>query len=167
MNQSRQDKERICETVGNMIAQYPDPTGQILNILNDIQSLYRYLPEEALETVAEGTNVPLGRLYSLGTFFAGLSLEPVGKYLLEVCDGTACHAVGAPRLIDMLEEKLGIKEGQATPDGLITLRKVHCIGACSLAPVVIAGKKIYGRVRLNQVALIIRTLEQDGERADE
>lgn len=155
--------KNLPEETEAIIERYPDPTGRILNILNDIQTLYRYLPEEALAIVTEKTGIPLTRLHSFGDFFSRLSLDPVGRYIMEVCDGTACHAAGAPKLINALEEKLGLKEGETTEDGLVTLRKVHCIGACSLAPVIIVDDQTYGRVRLNQVGQIINTLERDGE----
>lgn len=163
MSKVNQQEMQMLETVEEIVARYPDRTGQLISILNDIQEQYRYLPEEALKIVNEKTGIPLERMLEMGKFFKSLSIDPIGKFILEVCDGTACHAAGAPRLIQAMEEKLGIKEGETTLDGMITLRKVHCVGACGLAPVILAEEKAFGRVKLTETAKIINIVQQEAQ----
>lgn len=153
------DQREIHQVVDNALHQYPDPTGQVLNVLNEIQTHFRYLPEAALSYLSSRTGIPYSKLYSIGSFFEDLSFDPVGQYLIKVCDGTACHTRGAPELVQALEEKLGIKAGQTTPDGLFTLRTVHCVGACGLAPIIIVDGKTLGRVKLKEAAQALRLVE--------
>lgn len=148
----------ISRRVDVMIENYNDKTGRLLNVLNDIQEEYRFLPKEALERVSNRLNVPIDQLERMGDFFGNLSLEPMGKYLIDVCDGTACHTQGAARLVQKFETALGIKVGTTTSDGAITLRTVGCVGACGMAPVVVAADDAYGRVRITQVDDIARTV---------
>lgn len=142
----------VRDRVDAIIDRYDDNTGRLLNTLNDVQDEYRYLPSEALDLISERMEVPVAQLERMGEFFGNLSLDPVGTYLIDVCDGTACHTQGAPRLVQEFEKKLGIKAGETTDDGMITLRTVGCVGACGMAPVVVAYDDAYGRVRITQVA---------------
>ena len=146
----------ILKAVETALDRYQDPTGQVLNILNEIQDRFNYLPETAIHELSERTGIPYSRLYSIGSFFDDFSLDPVGKYLVKVCDGTTCHIRGATELVQALEEKLGIQVGQTTSDGLFTLRTVHCVGACGLAPIIIVNGKISGRVRLNEAVQTLK-----------
>ena len=154
------DHSTIREVVEKVVAQHQDPTGQALNILNDIQSYFHYLPEEVLEEVALLTEIPYSRLYSIGTFFKDFSLEPVGQYIIKVCNGTTCHTRGAPQIIQALESELKIKVGQTTSDGLFTLHTVDCVGACSLAPVVMVNTKTFGRLRLADATHVLNICEE-------
>jgi NADH:ubiquinone oxidoreductase subunit E len=156
---SQVDHQEIHLVVDSALLRFSDPTGQVLNVLNTIQTHFRYLPEEALSYLSERTGIPYSKLYGIGSFFEDLSFDPVGKYLIKVCDGTACHTRGAPELVQALEDKLGIKVGETTPDGLFTLRTVHCVGACGLAPIIIVDEKTLGRVALKEAAQFVKTLE--------
>lgn len=111
--------------------------GGLISILEEIQAKYSYLPEEALRVVAQKTNHSLVDVYGVATFFRSFSLKPRGKHLLTVCLGTACHVRGAPGIHEELERQLGIKAGETTPDGEVTLETVNCLGACALGPVVV------------------------------
>ncbi len=141
----------VAHAVDAIIERYPSKTGQLLNVLNDVQEENRYLPEEAVERIAERMGVPVEQIVRMGDFFNSLSNDPVGRCIVEVCDGTACHTQGSARLVAEFEKKLGIKAGQTTEDGLITLRTVGCVGACGIAPVVVVEGEAYGRVRVMQV----------------
>ena len=149
--------------IDEIILRHPHKTGQAINILNDVQAEFRYLPLTALERVSEKTGTPFEILKEMGIFYKSLSLDPVGQYLLEVCDGTACHTCGAQSLIQAFEKKLGISVGQTTADGLVTLRAVHCIGACGIAPVVVSDETVYGHVKLSQIQKIAEELIDGGE----
>lgn len=118
----------------------------LIEILREAQGIFGYLPQEVQEFVAEELNVPVGRIYGVVTFYNFFTMEPRGKHVVNVCTGTACYVKGAPRLIQMLEELLGIKMGETSKDGLFTLTSVHCVGACSLAPVFVIGEDTFGRI---------------------
>lgn len=96
----------------------------------------------------------------MGEFFGYLSLDPVGRVVVDVCDGTACHIQGAPRLVDELAEAFGIGVGETTPDGRITLRKVDCVGACGMAPVVLVEGETFGHVRVSRVEEIVQRADE-------
>ena len=160
------DREEARRLVDGVVARYPDRTGQLLNVLNDVQETYRHLPGEALDRIAEVMGVPVARLVRMGDFFNNLSLDPVGRVIVDVCDGTACHTLGATRLVAEFEKKLGIKVGETTEDGLITLRTVGCVGACGIAPVVVAEGDAYGRVRVMQVGDIAAAAYERAEKEE-
>lgn len=146
----------IAARVTQIAERYPDPTGRVIGMLNDVQDEYRYVPDEALRAIAEECDVPYDQLVSATEFFGTLSTEPVGEHIIEVCDGTACHTLGATRLADAIADALGIEVGQTTPDGRFTLKLVHCVGACSVAPVVVKDGTAYGRVKVSDAASIVR-----------
>ena len=152
--------ERTCASeaaqfVDDALERHVDRTGRLLNVLNDVQGAYRYLPEEAIDRIAERMDVPVDQIVRMGEFFGNLSLDPVGCCIIDVCDGTACHTQGASQLVAEFEKKLGITAGQTTNDGAITLRTVGCVGACGIAPVVVVEGDAYGHVRVTQVSDVI------------
>ncbi len=140
-------KERLdLAKVDQIIERYEGTKGTLIAVLQDLQDEYYYLPEEALRRVAERMEVPLSRIYSLARFYKAFSLKPRGKYLISVCLGTACHVRGGQRNLEKLQRDLGIRVGETTPDHRFTLERVYCLGACALAPLVVIGKKYYGRM---------------------
>lgn len=158
--------ERLVDSIA---ARYPDKTGRLLNTLNDVQESCRFIPGEAIDRIAETMGVPAEQIVRMADFFSYLTLEPVGRCVIDVCDGTACHTKGAARLVSEFEKKLGVEVGQTTEDGLFTLRTVGCVGACGLAPVVVVDGDAFGRVRVTQVgdlAALAAKRVQDGEGAE-
>lgn len=141
----------LAAEVDALWERYPDPTGRVLNILNDIQDAHRFLPEPALERLSTLADVPLAHLRQMGEFFSYLSLDPVGRVLVTVCDGTACHTKNARGLLESLEKIFGIAAGQTTSDGRVTLRAVGCVGACGIAPVVAVEDDVFGSMTLSRV----------------
>jgi NADH:ubiquinone oxidoreductase subunit E len=127
----------------------------LIEVLREAQEIFGYLPVEVQTFISEEMNIPVNQIYGVVTFYNFFSMEPRGKYIVNVCTGTACYVKGAPRLIQMLEEELKIKMGETTPDGLFTLSSVRCVGACSLAPVFVIGEETFGRIdnrkKLNQI----------------
>ncbi len=120
-----------------------DPT---IEILHKAQEIFGYLPIEVQEFIAEELNIPSSLIYGVVTFYNFFSMKPRGKYVINVCTGTACYVKGASRLVQMLEEELNIKLGETTRDKKFTLTSVRCVGACSLAPVLVIGDETYGRI---------------------
>ncbi len=111
----------------------------IIPILQYIQDSYGYLPSEALELVSKRLHVPISRIYGVATFYSQFSFVPRGKYTIKVCIGTACHVRGADKINAKLEELLGVKNGETTPDYKFTLKSVGCVGTCALGPIVVVG----------------------------
>jgi NADH:ubiquinone oxidoreductase subunit E len=115
----------------------------IMEVLQDIQTTYHYLPEEALCRVSETMGVPLIEVFRLANFYKAFSLKPRGRHLITVCMGTACHVRNSPRFLDEVRRRLKVEPGGTTQDGEFTLETVNCLGACALAPVVIMDGKYY------------------------
>ena len=117
---------------------------ELIEVLQDIQEIYKYLPEEALRRVSQALEVPLIEVYRVANFYKAFTLQPRGKHLLTVCMGTACHVKGASRILESLERNLVIKAGETTKDKKFTLEAVRCLGCCGLAPVVTVNDDVYG-----------------------
>lgn len=118
----------------------------LIEILRTAQEIFGYLPIEVQEFIANEMDIPASKIYGVVTFYNFFSMKPRGKYTLNVCTGTACFVKGAPRLIQMVSELLGIGMGETTPDRLFTMSAVRCVGACSLAPVFVIGEDTFGRI---------------------
>lgn len=118
----------------------------LIEVLREAQEIFGYLPQEVQEFVAEEMNIPVGKVFGVVTFYNFFSMEPRGKHIINVCTGTACYVKGAPRLIQMIEDLLGVKMGETTADGQFTITSVRCVGACSLAPVFVIGEDTFGRI---------------------
>jgi NADH-quinone oxidoreductase subunit E len=118
----------------------------LIEILREAQEIFGYLPPEVQQFISQQTGIPLNHIYGVVTFYNFFSMEPRGKYLINVCLGTACYVKGAERLIQMLTDELNVEMGKTTADRQFTLSAVRCVGACSLAPVFVIGEDTYGRV---------------------
>ena len=128
----------------------------VIEMMQDVQDEFRYIPKEALERIADRTDKPRGILFHIATFYRAFSLEPRGEKEIQVCMGTACYVKGAPDVLSALERELGISSGETTPDAKFTLTEVRCVGACGLAPVVTIGDEVLGGVKSNEVPDIIK-----------
>ena len=112
-----------------------DVPGSLIAILQETQETYGYLPMDAMEHIAQRTGTPISTIVGVATFYAQFRLEPVGKYLIMLCQGTACHVNGSELISSAITDELGIEDGQTTKDGLFSLKHVACLGCCSLSPV--------------------------------
>jgi len=128
----------------------------IIEMLQDVQDTYRYLPEEVLKEISGTIPIPLSRIYHLSTFFKMFSLVPRGKYVINVCTGTACHVKGADRILDTFSRELKIDPGQTTSDHKFTLESVRCLGCCGLAPVVTINEELFGNLGSAKVTGILK-----------
>ncbi len=128
----------------------------VIEMMQDVQDEFRYIPKEALERIADKTDKPRGILFHIATFYRAFSLEPRGEKEIQVCMGTACYVKGAPDVLSALERELGISSRETTPDAKFTLTEVRCVGACGLAPVVTIGDEVLGGVKSNEVPDIIK-----------
>ncbi len=131
------------------------PSGLIM-ILQDIQARIGFIPPEAVARVSEVLKVPQAQIYSVSTFYKSFSLTPRGKHKVDICEGTACHIRGASVLMNQVSDELGIKAGETSADGELTLNSVHCVGACAMAPVVVIDGKYHGNVTAAQLSKEIK-----------
>ncbi len=133
----------------------------LVEALHATQEAYGYLPRLALEGIADEMHLPFSRVYGVASFYTQFRLRPVGKYVIDVCMGTACHVAGAPLVVEAFSQELEVPIGGTTPDGLFTLQTVNCVGACALAPVVrIGNDETFGRVGPNEARRLVRRLRK-------
>ena len=138
----------------------------LIPILHEIQKEYRYLPEDALRSVAEIMDIPLVDVYGVATFFTSFSLEPKGKHQVTMCMGTACHVRRSGSILEEAKRFLGIEPGETTEDMLFTLETVNCLGACALGPIVVIDGKYHGQVTPARVKELLQDVA-DAERVPE
>lgn len=141
--------------VDEIIQRWGSDPSFLIPMMQDLQDLYRYLPRPALNRLQERLNIPLTRIAEVATFYKAFSLKPRGKFIIQVCLGTACHLRGGPRIVDSFKRELGIEVNQTTDDLKFTLQTVNCLGACALAPVVKVNEEVHGQVSAEKVKKII------------
>ena len=154
-NDSAQDFRLLAPT----LEKYAKVPGSLITILQQAQDIYGYLSQEAILYISERTGIRPAQIYGVATFYAQFRLKPVGKYLIMMCKGTACHVNGADRVEEAVVEHLGIQDGETTEDGIFTLNNVACLGCCSLAPVMMIksteGEETYGNLTKDSVVKIL------------
>lgn len=153
--------EKVC---GILDGHGRDPA-KLVPILQAVQAEYRYLPQEVLAYVATALGLPPARVFGVATFYAHFALKPKGKYVVHVCDGTACHVKDSEGLLAAIRKRLGLPPGQdTTPDLLFTVETVSCLGACGLAPVMVINETVHGQVTPGRcVAEIDKIMESEGQ----
>ncbi len=147
--------ESYFSRLESFIDSLEDKKGSLITVLHKAQDIFGYLPEEVQSFVAKKLGIPRSKVYGVVTFYSFFTMTPKGKYPISVCLGTACYVRGAAKLLDEFKRKLEIDIGQTTKDGLFSLDGLRCVGACSLAPVVIIKDKVYGKVTVDMVEKII------------
>jgi|SRR5690554_1614598 len=139
-----------------VLAEYRGKRGALIPVLQRAQDLYGFLPKDVLRHVADGLKIPLSQVYGVATFYAQFHLQPRGRNIIRVCQGTACHVRGGQGILDKVQEELKIKPGETTEDLRFTLEPVACVGACGLAPVLMINDDTHGRVTLDQVPELLK-----------
>jgi NADH-quinone oxidoreductase subunit E/NADP-reducing hydrogenase subunit HndA len=145
-----------------VIAKHLDQPGGLMPVMQEAQGIYGYLPLEVQQMVADGLGVSLSEVYGVATFYSQFSLTPKGKHQISVCLGTACYVKGSDKILEAVENQLGIKSGECTPDGLFSIDSCRCIGACGLAPVMTIGEDVYGKLVPDQVKKILDSYRNEG-----
>lgn len=148
-----------------LISKYKDKKGNLIPLLQGTQNLYGYLPKAAFEKIAQETGLSLSDMYGVATFYAQFRLKPVGKHIIKVCHGTACHVQNANSITDAIQESLKIKDGETTEDGMFTLESVACLGCCSLAPVMMIGDNTYGKLTGSEAVRIVKQIRMEEVKA--
>jgi NADH-quinone oxidoreductase subunit E len=144
--------------IDELIAKYKGKKGTMIPLLQGAQSIYGYIPSEVFEKIARDTGLSLSEMYGVATFYAQFRLHPVGKYIIKVCHGTACHVQNATRISEALEESLKVPDGGTTEDRLFTLESVACLGCCSLAPVMMIQDETYGKLTGAEAVRIVKNI---------
>jgi NADH-quinone oxidoreductase subunit E len=141
-----------------LISKYKDKKGNLIPLLQGTQDIFGYIPHNAFEKIASETGLELSDMYGVATFYAQFRLNPVGKHIVKVCHGTACHVQSAKSVTDALMEALKVEDGGTTEDGMFTLESVACLGCCSLAPVMMIGDETYGKLTGSEAVKIIKNI---------
>ena len=145
---TRSKIEEICKS-------YNYEQGELINVLHKTQEFLGYLPAEAQEVIAKEMNIPTAKVYGVVSFYSFFTMVPKGRFPISICMGTACYVRGAEKILDEFKKQLGLSVGETAPDGLFSLASLRCVGACGLAPVVLVGEKVYGRLETDDVKGII------------
>lgn len=171
------DKNRLQDTItddsvdlsksADVLGTYRDQAGSLVTVLQKAQDIYGYLPLTVLRHIAREMNLKPARVYGVATFYTQFRLTPVGKYVILLCQGTACHVNGSERIEAALCRELKIKPGETTPDGLFTLTNVACLGCCSLAPVMMINGQAYGPLTPDKALSIIKDLYAGEKQVDQ
>ena len=149
--------------IEEILARYRYSSGSIIAILQDIQAKYRYIPREVFPYLSDKLRVSTAKIYSVATFYENFSLQPKGKYVIRVCDGTACHVRKSIPMLERLRKELGLSETKVTTDDfLFTVETVSCLGACGLAPVLTVNDKVYASMTPDKASELLTKLREEG-----
>ena len=149
----------IIEQVQTICDKHGNNPGELINILHEAQHLMGYLPEEMQRAIARKLGISVSKVYGVVSFYTFFTMTPKGRHPISVCMGTACYVRGAEKLLEEFKRQLGIEVGETTPDGKFSLDCLRCVGACGLAPVVMIGEKVYGRLQPIDVKKILDDFE--------
>ncbi|RUA31613.1 MAG: NADH-quinone oxidoreductase subunit NuoE [Bacteroidetes bacterium] len=142
-----------------LIKKYKDQKGNLIPLLQGVQDLYGYVPHDAFLKLHDEVGLKLADMYGVATFYAQFRLNPVGKHIIKVCHGTACHVQNATKITEALMDSLKVNDGETTEDNLFTLESVACLGCCSLAPVMMIGDETYGKLDGKKSVKIIKEIK--------
>lgn len=154
--------EKFCLRAFNLdLWRYDGEPGSLIPLLQAAQRDYSYIPEAAIHYLSNIVRIPSAQIYGVITFHTQFRLKPLGKYLLRICNGTACHVNGSKLMGQVIEDELGIQVGQTTEDGLFTLQSVACLGCCSLSPVMMINEDTHGRLEPNKIRKILKSYQAE------
>ncbi|QTA38121.1 NAD(P)H-dependent oxidoreductase subunit E [Thermosipho ferrireducens] len=154
----------LYKQLDEYIESVKDKKGMLINVLHRAQELFGWLPQEVQDHIAKKLNIPVSTVYGVVTFYNFFSTKPKGKHQIKVCLGTACYVKGADRVMERFLNELGVEESEVTQNGLFSVHGVRCLGACSMAPVVLIGEKdFYGKVTPDMVPEILKKYNKEGE----
>jgi len=155
MSEINNETKNQKEFINNLFSSKTLNKTKIIYILQQVQGKFGYLSRETMSYIAKKLNIPEIDVFGVATFYAQFRFNKPGKYIITVCEGTACHVRGGKRIIQKIESDLGITHGETTEDGLFSLERVACMGCCALAPVMVVDKKVYGSAAPGKVSEIL------------
>jgi NADH-quinone oxidoreductase subunit E len=135
--------------------------GSVIPVLQEIQDAYGYVPPVAIQRIAENMGIPASEIFGIVTFYSQFRLEPIGKNLIKVCHGTACHLSGAERIAHTLAQATGAQEGETSQDGMFTVEQVACLGCCSLAPCIMLNGEVHGRLTPEDINKTVSQVKEE------
>lgn len=144
----------------DVLEKYRDIPGSLISVLQKVQELYGFLPQDVLTHVAGELKIPPAKVFGVATFYTQFRFKPVGKYLILLCQGTACHVNSSQKIEQAINEELEIEDGETTKDGLFTLKNVACLGCCSLSPVMMINEDTYGNLTPDKTRKILKSLRE-------
>jgi NADH-quinone oxidoreductase subunit E len=156
------EEKKFTIEIKNLVDKWKDKDGNLIMILHEIQNHHGYVPRELALELSGMLDVPLARIYEVITFYNYFKLSPPGKHKIAVCMGTACYLKGAPDILKEIKTILSVEEGKTTQDGNFFLDVVRCLGCCGLAPVMMIDKKVYGKVKKQEVMEILSKYMKEG-----
>lgn len=151
------------EVIDHILESYEDFQVNLISILQKIQETLNYIPKEAIEYLAQETKINASKVFGVVTFYSQFRMEPIGKNLIMLCQGTACHVNGSKKIEESIKEFLNIDVGETTEDDLFTFTNVACLGCCSLAPVMMINDKTYGHLTPEKTEEILKTIKEKGK----
>lgn len=149
------------DQVKEILKTYDAESSNLITLLQQVQGAYGFLPESALKLMAKETGIKEAKIYGVATFYSQFRMKPVGKYLIMLCQGTACHVNGSAKIEMAIRDFLGVDEGETTEDGLFTFINVACLGCCSLAPVMMINDQTYAKLTPKKVGVILNGLRNE------
>ncbi|HDS74858.1 MAG TPA: NADH-quinone oxidoreductase subunit NuoE [Firmicutes bacterium] len=162
LDNGHKNRDIDTEVVDRILSGYASAgASSLIPILQDLQESFGYLPEVAIDLVGRALDISTARIYGVATFYNQFRLNPLGKHVIRVCRGTACHVKGSLALLETLESELGIKAGGTTKDGMFSVETVACLGACSIAPAVMVDDKFSGRLTVKQMPRLVKQIQRD------
>lgn len=159
-NKNNCSSKQIDEFMEYVFKEYLPVKDNLIQILNEVQEKFGYVPEEAQIKISEFLKIPMAEIYGVITFYSRFTLEPKGEYTISVCLGTACYVKGSQKILDRLKERLQIEPGQTTEDGKISLDTTRCVGACGLAPVFTVNGDVYGKATVKKLDEVLDSLHE-------
>lgn len=152
-------EKKTKQEVENILSNYTKDKSNLIQILNEVQEKFGYVPMQVQEQISKYLNIEVAEVYGVVTFYSRFTLKPKGKYAISVCMGTACFVKGGEKVLDKVKEKLKIEEGETTDDGKFSIDATRCIGACGLAPVFTINDEVYGKATPEMVDKVIEEYE--------
>jgi len=162
---SKTENTKVFQDLLPTIEHYKHIDGSLISVMQEAQELYGYLSMELIQFIAKEMNIKPANVLGVATFYTQFRLTPVGKNLITLCQGTACHVNGSVAIEEAITDELGIKDGETTEDGLFTLSNVACLGCCSLSPVMIISGETYGKLTPDLTKKILRDIKANSKKA--
>lgn len=154
-------EKRIREEMNEILNQYEQTKDNLIQILNEVQEKYGYIPKAAQFAISEYLDIPMAEVFGVITFYSRFTLEPKGKYHISVCLGTACFVKGSEKILDRIKERLNLEEGKTSEDGKFSLDTTRCVGACGIAPVFTVNQEVYGHATVKKLDEVLDDLEKE------
>lgn len=147
------------DKLNEIIDKYQDKQGVLIQLLLDVQAEFNWISKEAISQINQRLGIPISQIYRVASFYQAMSLIPTGKHLVSMCMGTACHVRGGPKVLEKIEDTLGIKAGETTGDMNFTIKRINCLGCCALGPVMMVDKDYHGKISPAKVKEVLESYD--------